>query len=53
MGGGSLKTIYRGELPKKRGSLGQFADLRGAWSKREGGVFEGSWYPNEHSVIFC
>ena len=31
------KPIYRGELPKK-GGLGQFADLRGAWQKR-GGVF--------------
>ena len=27
------------QLPKK-GGLGQFAELRGAWSKRGGGVFE-------------
>ena len=27
-------------MPKK-GGLGQFADLRGAWQERGGGVFEG------------
>ena len=33
--GGHKKTIYRGELPKKGGRLGQFADLsEGAWQKR-------------------
>ena len=34
------KPIYKGELPKKGGGLGQFQDLRwgeGAWQKR--GVF--------------
>ena len=30
----------KGGLPKKRG-LGQFADLRGAWQERRGGVLEG------------
>ena len=34
------KLIYRGVLPKK-GRLGQFVDLRGAWQERGGGVFEG------------
>ena len=29
------KTIYRRELPKK-GGLGQFADLREGFSKKEG-----------------
>ena len=29
------KPIYRGEL-RKKGVLGQFADLRGAWLKRGG-----------------
>ena len=36
--GGSQKE--GGGLPKKRG-LGQFADLRGAWQERGGGVLEG------------
>ena len=29
--GGSRKTNIEGGLPKKRGGLGQFADLRGGW----------------------
>ena len=29
-------------MPKK-GGLGKFADLRGAWQERGGGVFEGGW----------
>ena len=33
---------------KKRGGLGQFADLRGAWQERGGVVFEGGWYPDAH-----
>ena len=32
------KPIYRGELPKKGGGLGQFPDLRGVWQKRRGGI---------------
>ena len=35
-----LKWLYRGGLTKK-GGLGQFADLSGAWQERGGGVFEG------------
>ena len=34
------KPIYREELLKK-GGLGQFPDLGGAWQKKGGGVFEG------------
>ena len=34
--------MHRGELPKKRG-LGQYADLREAWKKGGGGVFDGGW----------
>ena len=45
--GGHEKPIYRGGNCLKRG-LGQFANLRGAWQKRGGGVFEADWYPNEH-----
>ena len=30
LGGGSRKTNVEGKLPKK-GGLGQYADLRGAW----------------------
>ena len=30
---GSQKTIFKGEFPKK-GSIGQFSDLRGAWQKK-------------------
>ena len=33
-------TNIEGGLLKKRG-LGQFANLRGTWQEREGGVFEG------------
>ena len=50
------KKQYRqgeGGLPKKR-DLGHFADLRGMGvggrAKKEGGVFEGGWYPNAHYV---
>ena len=39
MGGVHKKPVERGGLPKK-GGLGQFADLRGAWQERGGGVFE-------------
>ena len=48
--GGSLKNlIFKGEgsqktnvgICLKSGNLGQFADLRGAWQKRGGDVFEG------------
>ena len=41
-GGGSRKTNIEGELPKKGGSLKQFADLRGgegAWQERGGWCF--------------
>ena len=34
-----MKKQYRGGLPKK-GELGQFADLRGAWQERGGSIFE-------------
>ena len=34
------KPIKRGSLPKK-GELGQFVDLRGAWQERGDGVLEG------------
>ena len=55
--GVSLKNpIFRGPTCSQNnvsGDIGQFADFRGAWSKREGGVFEGGWYSNEHYVIFC
>ena len=37
----SQKNIQGVDLPKKR-EIGQFADLRGAWQKRGGGVFEGT-----------
>ena len=40
MGGvGVGSGVTKKQLPKK-GGLGQFADLRGAWSKRGDGVFE-------------
>ena len=50
-GGGSQKTIYRGDCVK-RGCLGHFVDLMGGLGKKEGGgVFEGGgWYPNAHYV---
>ena len=35
-GGGGFKNQYVGGLHKK-GGLGQFADLRGAWQERWGG----------------
>ena len=35
-GGTSQKTDIEGGLPKK-GGLGEFADLRGAWQERGGG----------------
>ena len=31
-----------------KGGLGQFADLRGTWQERGGGVFEGGWHPNAY-----
>ena len=34
------KPIHAGELSKKRGGLGQFADLKGGLGKKRGGVFE-------------
>ena len=43
-GGVPEKPIYREELLKK-GGLGQFPDLGGAWQKKGGGVFEGGWCP--------
>ena len=49
-GGVHEKPIQRGELPK-RGGLGQFVDLRGAWQERGGGVLEGGWYPNAHYEV--
>ena len=50
-GGGSQKYKNIGRITLNGGGLGQFADLRGAWQKRGGGVFEGVWYPNAHSHI--
>ena len=47
VGGGLTKNIYL------KSGLGQFADLRGAWSKRVDGVSEGGWYHSEHYAIFC
>ena len=47
--GGYEKPIYRGGLPKNEG-LNSLQILVGAWQKRAGGVFEGSWYPNAHYV---
>ena len=38
LGGDLEKPIYMWGLPKK-GRLGQFVDLRGAWQERGGGVF--------------
>ena len=35
-GEGFTKKIYRGDCLKR---LGQFADLRGAWQDRGGGMF--------------
>ena len=32
----------------KKGGLGQFEDLRGAWQERGGVVFEEGWYPYAH-----
>ena len=37
-------------MPKK-GGLGQFADLRGAWEERGGGVFEGGLIP-KHTLCY-
>ena len=50
-GGGAQKYKNIGRITLNGGRLGQFADLRGAWQKRWGGVFEGVWYPNAHSHI--
>ena len=35
------KNQYRGGRIVQKGGLGQFADLRGAWQERGGGVLEG------------
>ena len=42
---GSHKKYMWGNFSKKWG-LGQFEDLRGGLAKKEGGAFEGDWYPN-------
>ena len=40
------KKQYIGGFSQKEG-FRLFADLRGGWrDKKEGGVFEGDWYPN-------
>ena len=39
-----MKNQYIGGLPKK-GGLGQFVDLRGAWQERGDSVFEGWLIP--------
>ena len=39
LGRGFTKNQYR-EWIAYKGGLGQFADLRGAWQERGGGVFE-------------
>ena len=40
------KNQYRGgDCLKKGGRLAQFADFRGAWQERGGGVFEGGLIP--------
>ena len=36
-----MRNQYIGGDCLKRGELGQFQDLRGAWQKRGGDVFEG------------
>ena len=41
-GGGHKKPIYQGDW-LKRGAYRQFADLRGALGKKEGGVLRGGW----------
>ena len=41
LGGGVHENIEGGCL---KGGLKQFADLRGAWEEKGGGVFEGGWY---------
>ena len=43
-GGGHEKPMYRGELPKKGGGLGQFTDLRGDLAK-EVVFLRGCLYP--------
>ena len=44
--GGFAKNQYRQWDCLKRGRLGQFADLSGAWQERGGGgVFEGGLIP--------
>ena len=40
-GGGFTKKKYIVENCLKKGGLGQFPNLRGAWRKRGGGLFEG------------
>ena len=46
--GGSQKTdgLEQGGIAQNM-ELGQFADLKGAWQERRGGVFEGGWYPDD------
>ena len=40
-----------GELPKIGGKVGQFADLMGAWQKRDGWcLWGGEWYLNAHCL---
>ena len=39
------KSNFRGELPKKGGGLGQFADLRGDLAKKEVVFLRGCLYP--------
>ena len=48
----SRKTNMYGGLPKMGGGLGQFADLRGTWQKRRGGVFEGGADTPIHTMAF-
>ena len=40
--GGQEEPKYRGKISLRRGGgvLGQFVDLKGAWQKRGGSVFE-------------
>ena len=54
LGGGFTKNKYIVENCLKKGGLGQFADLRGAWQKRGGGggVFLRGELHNEASKIF-
>ena len=50
-GGVNKKPIQRGELPKKVGGLGQFADLGWGLARKRGVAFlRGGVYPNAHYV---